>query len=53
MAQLAIDMDQNGPEHPLQAEDAFLMAATPDAQAIKLWHCLYITLPCIVYLGLQ
>ena len=23
MAQLAIDMDQNGPEHPLQAEDAY------------------------------
>ena len=29
------------------------MAATPDVQAIKLWHCLYITRPCIVYLGLQ
>ena len=24
MAQLAIDMDQNGPEHPLQAEDVYL-----------------------------
>ena len=23
MAQLAIDMDQNGPEHPLQTEDAY------------------------------
>ena len=23
MAQLAIDMDQNGPKHPLQAEDAY------------------------------
>ena len=23
MAQLAIEMDQNGPEHPLQAEDTY------------------------------
>ena len=23
MAQLAIDMDQNGPEHPLQAKDSY------------------------------
>ena len=29
------------------------MAATQGAQAIKLWHCLYITQPCAVYLGLQ
>ena len=28
-------------------------AATEGAQAIKLWHCLYITWPCTVYLGLQ
>ena len=54
MAQLAIDMDQNGPEHPLQAMKIHIsMAATPDAQAIKLLHCLYITRPCIIYLGLQ
>ena len=29
------------------------IAATQGAQAIKLWHCLYITRPCVVYLGLQ
>ena len=29
------------------------MAATQGAQAIKLWHCLYITRPCTVYLSLQ
>ena len=30
-----------------------LMVVTPDVQAIKLWHCLYIMQPCIIYLGLQ
>ena len=30
-----------------------LMAAILDVQAIKLWHCLYITQPCVIYLGLQ
>ena len=53
MAQLAIDMDQNGPEHPLQAEDAYFDGCQSRCQAIKLWHCLYITRPCIIYLGLQ
>ena len=52
MAQLAIDMDQNGPEHPLQTKTHISMAATQGAQAIKLWHCLYITWPCACILRL-
>ena len=53
MAELAIDMDQNGPEHPLQVKRHISMVVTPDVQVIKLWHCLYITWSCIIYLGLQ
>ena len=50
MAQLAIDMDQDGLEHPLQGEDAYLMVVTPDVQVIKLLHYLSTIQPCIIYL---
>ena len=53
MAQLAIDMDQNGPEHPLQGEEAYFDGCHSRCAGYKLWHYLYITRPCIVYLGLQ
>ena len=36
MAQMATDMDQDGPEHPLQGEEAYLMAVIHNACHITL-----------------
>ena len=53
MAQLAIDMDQNGPEHPLQGEEAYFDGCHSRCVGYKTLALFYITRPCIVYLGLQ
>ena len=51
MAQLPIDMDQNGPEHPLQGKEAYFDGCHSRCAGYKLWHCLYITQPWVVHLG--
>ena len=53
MAQLAIDMDQNGPEHPLQSADTYFDGCHSRCTGYKTLDCLYITRPCVAYLGLQ
>ena len=52
MAQLAIDMYQDGPEHPLQGEEAYLMTVTPNVLDIKLLHYLSTIQPCSINLVL-
>ena len=52
MAQLAIDMDQDGPEHPLQGAGAYAMAVSPNVLNIKLLHYLFTIQPCGIYLDI-
>ena len=38
MAQLTMDMDQDGPEHPLQCKEAYFMDLIHNVLAIQLLH---------------
>ena len=50
MAELAIDMDHDGPEHPLQGEESYFDGCYSCMSAIKFLHYLCIIQPCGTYL---